>query len=111
MIRDYGGERKQQALQAASRLQQAGPALGAAGAQVGARDPGHAQAPSGGGAGPQQGPKVSRSSVRNDVYELVSELKQVAKNQQASATVKSEPTKIRKALSTTVEYAPYGCGC
>jgi PiT family inorganic phosphate transporter len=104
-------------LQAADRLQQAGPVLTSAGSAAAANDPPGQPAPppaagpstpqSDPGAGPQQGPAATPSAIRNEVYRLVSELKSVAQNPAASKEEKGEAARIRNSLRPTVEYAPW----
>ncbi len=115
LIQKYGDDQKQLGLQAANRLQQAGPALAADGANVGA--PGQPSIPPVSGTGssqrpepgaePQQGPKASRSALRDEVYRLVGELKAVAANPKASKAEKAEANRIHSAVRPSVEYAPW----
>lgn len=115
LVAKYGDDEKEQALRSAQRLQDAKPILVSAGASVGADDP-PAQAPgqqphSGGqlptGAGGQTGPAGTRSAIRNEVYRLVSELKGVARNPNASPEDKAEANRLRNSMRPAVEYAPW----
>ena len=109
LIQRFGDEDKQLALDAADRLQKAQPRLASAasgGAGRKATDAGGAG--SGAGGGGQQGPKAaSRSAVRDDVYRLLSELKEVGKSKQASKADKAQAGKIAAELRPTIEYAPW----
>ena len=118
LIAKYGDDQKQFGVEAARRLEQAGPVLGTQGAKAGANDqPGRPSVPpapgpgssgqAASGAGPQDGPKATRSAVRNEVYRLVSELKVVSKNPAASGAEKAEASRIRNTLRPSVEYAPW----
>ncbi len=110
LIENYGGDQKRFALQAGRQLQQAAPALMAAGAEVGAGGlpiAGEALAAEANAQPSPNVPQVVRSAVRNDVYLLVAELKTVAQNPRADAAVKAQAARLRSELKPTVEYAPW----
>ena len=107
LIQHFGDDEKQLALDAADRLQQAQPRLATArgGAGQSATDADGAGLGTGGG---QQGPKAAtRSAVRDDVYRLLGEPKEVGKSEQASKADKAQAGKIAAELRPTVEYAPW----
>jgi PiT family inorganic phosphate transporter len=56
---------------------------------------------------PRSGPQATRSAVRNEVYRLVTELKVVTQNANASPADKAEATRLRGELRPAVEYAPW----
>jgi PiT family inorganic phosphate transporter len=109
LIQRFGDEDKQLALDAAGRLQQAQSRLASAasgGTNQTATDAGGAGPGAGGGG--QQGPEAAtRSAVRNDVYRLIGELKEVGKSKQASKADKAQAGTIAAELRPTVEYAPW----
>jgi PiT family inorganic phosphate transporter len=105
LIQKYGDDQKQLGLDAVRHLQQLGPALKSDGATTGdGNDTGQVPAP---GAGDQQGPKATRSAIRDEVYRIVGELKYVAQSKDASKEDKAAAVKIRGALRPAVEYAPW----
>ncbi|HEX4506804.1 MAG TPA: anion permease [Alphaproteobacteria bacterium] len=108
LIAKYGDDEKQLGVEAANHLQQAGPSLKAAKADLA---PGFQRVADGAidqpGAGQQGGEKATRSAIRDAVYRVVGELKYVTKSKDASKEEKAEATRIRAALRPSVEYAPW----
>ena len=115
LIEKYGDDQKQIGVEAANRLQQAGPVLASAGASAGANDPpGQSAVPASpepsprrADAGAQQSAQDTRSTIRSEVYRLLAELKVVTQDPHASAAEKAEAGRIRGALRPSVEYAPW----
>jgi PiT family inorganic phosphate transporter len=101
LIQKYGDDQKMLGLQAVENLRQSGPALESSGASAG----------DGAGIGktaqPEQGPRATRSAVRNDVYRILGELKLVTQRKEATADDKAAATRIRESLRPAVEYAPW----
>ncbi len=102
LVQKYGDGQKQEALDSAQRLQQAAPVLGAetkpSQSQPQSTDP---------GAGAQPDPVATRSGIRAEVYTLVSELKEIGKNKQASPEDRALAGKLRSGMHSAVEYAPW----
>ncbi len=102
LVQKYGDQAKQVALDAAQRLQQAAPVLGTdakpAGSLPQSTDP---------GAGGQSDPTATRSGIRAEVYTLVSELKAIGKDQNASPEDRALAVKLRGNMHSAVEYAPW----
>jgi PiT family inorganic phosphate transporter len=115
LVARYGDDQREMALRSARRLQDAKPILVSSGARVGADDtPGQSTidpANSGGqpavGAGDQSDAAATRSAIRNEVYRLVSELKDVARNPSATPEDKAEANRLRNSMRPAVEYAPW----
>jgi PiT family inorganic phosphate transporter len=104
LIDKYGDDQKQVALDAAKRLQ-GGPTPSAPSVsplgfprtdQAADTDPGLRSADA-----------KSRSTVRDDVYQLISQLNHVAEVKGASDADKKQAKDIDKQLGNTVEYAPW----
>ena len=87
LIQKYGDDQKAEALRAVQQLEESGGTLQGAGADT--------------------GDQSTKSTIRGDVYRLVSEMKVVTANGQASAQDKADANKVRGELKPTVEYAPY----
>jgi PiT family inorganic phosphate transporter len=99
LIRQYGDDEKAAALDAIRSIASQADALG------GGADP---------SAGPRRlevGPKSAsatlRASIRDDVYQVISELKHAEGAKGISAEDKQTAHKLAKTLSGTVEYAPF----
>ncbi|MBV9653815.1 MAG: inorganic phosphate transporter [Acetobacteraceae bacterium] len=113
LIEKYGSDQKKEALDAIQRLEQDGPALASAGANIGSGE-GSEGVPSAAGPGAGNGttagqskPAAIRAGIRSDVYQVVSELKQVAKDKGVPADAKAEAGRLRGELRPAVEYAPW----
>ena len=102
LVQKYGDQARQEALASAQRLQQAAPMLGDGAAQSGSTpqntDP---------GAGSQPDPTATRSGIRAEVYTLVSELKAIGENKQASPQDRAQAKALRGNMHSAVEYAPW----
>ena len=117
LIQHYGDDLKDQALEAATTLQQSGPSLAATAAEM-PRDSA-AETPKDSTAGTQkdstaQAPKngaaqirATKSQLRGDVYFVLAELKQVGEDVHASPADKAQAAKLRKEMGPPVQYAPY----
>lgn len=105
LIQRYGDDEKGLALEAAQRLQQAQPRLASAESGAGGTATDADGAAPGGG---EQAPKAAaRSAVRDDVYRLIEQLKEVGRNGQASQEDKAQAGRVEGELKPTVEYAPW----
>ena len=100
LIEKYGDDEKQQALDAAKAL---------SGASLEAPpSPGHALSQDDGHPGlGMQGPKAqARSTTRDQVYRLISQLKHAEESSGISPDVKKQAKQVGKDLGHAVEYAP-----
>jgi PiT family inorganic phosphate transporter len=102
LIQKYGDDERSQALQAATRLQNsnAPKALTASPAVFDLSDDDRKLA------GKSQNGE-QRSDLRNDVYQLISQLKHVEEAPSVSADDKKTAQSVSKDLGATVEYAPW----
>ena len=102
LVERYGDGSRKDALDAAQRLQAAGPVLGSDQKPVSSApqstDP---------GAGAQPDPIATRSGIRAEVYTLVEELKAIGKNKQVSPEDRALAAKLRGGMHAAVEYAPW----
>jgi len=109
LIERFGDDEKRLAVEAADRMQQAQPRLASAasggGDHAAAGDSATDAAP--GGNGHQSPEAATRSNIRNDVYRILSQLKEVGRSKQASAAEKTEAGRIEAELKPAVEYAPW----
>ncbi len=117
LIQHYGDDLKDQALEAATTLQQSGPNLAATAAEM--PKPNTAETPKDSTAGTPkdstaQAPKngaaqirATKSQLRGDVYFVLAELKQVGEDAHASPADKAQAAKLRKEMGPPVQYAPY----
>ncbi len=117
LIQHYGDDLKDQALKAATTLQQSGPNLAATAAEM--PKPNTAETPKDSTAGTpkdstSQAPKngaaqirATKSQLRGDVYFVLAELKQVGEDAHASPADKAQAAKLRKEMGPPVQYAPY----
>jgi inorganic phosphate transporter, PiT family len=96
LIRQFGDDEKNRAMQAVARLQQMRPEQFAANVP-----PGNATDAS------MPAIQPSKSAIRDDVYRVVSELKVAGSNKAASKAERASATKLRQAISPVVEYAPW----
>ncbi len=92
LIQKYGDDLKQQALQAADALKNAGPTVAV-----------QAAAPPSDNA-PQQ--RVTRSQLRGDVYFVLAELKHVGEVKDADPADKAKAAALRTQMGPPVQYAP-----
>jgi inorganic phosphate transporter, PiT family len=93
LIQKYGSDQKQQSLQAAAALKQAGSNITAETAVTRVAD-----------SAPEA--KATRSQLRGDVYYVLSELKHVGEAKDADATDKAKAGDLRKKMGPPVQYAP-----
>jgi len=94
LIQRYGDDLKNQALEAATALQQAGPGIGDQAAPP-PSDTNHAAAV-----------RATRSQLRGDVYFVLSEMKHVGEVTNASTDDKAAAAKLRTEMGPPVQYAP-----
>jgi PiT family inorganic phosphate transporter len=99
LIRQYGDDRKAAALEAIRSTANQADALGA-GADP-STGPRHLEV------GPKSASATLRASIRDDVYQVISELKHAEGAKGISAQDKQTADKLAKTLSKTVEYAPF----
>jgi PiT family inorganic phosphate transporter len=93
LIRSYGDDRKQQALQAAEALKDAGSSVAMqAIKQVSERSP--------------QQQRSTKSQLRGDIYSVLAELKHVGEVENAAPADRKEASELRKQLGLPVQYAP-----
>ena len=85
LILRHGDDVKDEALEAARKLQQAGPSLADA---AGAQD------------------KAAKAGIRGDVYALLAQMRNVKEAKDASADDKAEAERLTKAMGPPVQYAP-----
>ena len=102
LVEKYGDQSKQDALEAARRLQQGAPAL-SNDAKPSTSTPQSTDS----GAGGQSDPVATRSGIRAEVYTLVSELRAIGKQKSIDGNDRALATKLRTAMHSTVEYAPW----
>jgi len=96
LIQHYGDDQKQQALQAAQRLVQAGPSLAEHAEPLPARI----------ATRPNAAHRETRSQLRGDIYFVLGELKHVGEAAGIPASDKSAAARLRKQMGTPVHYAP-----
>ncbi len=103
LIQRYGDDEKGLALEAAQRLQQAQPRLASAESGDAGSTATDADGAGPGGGGQQSPKAATQSAVRNDVYRLIEQLKEVDRSEQASKEDKTQAGELKP----TVEYAPW----
>jgi PiT family inorganic phosphate transporter len=101
LIANYGDDRKQEALAAVDAIEQRGARLAARG--TGSQPQG---APHELEVGPESSAAANRSAVRNDLYQVISQLKHAEEVRGVSADEKRQTQSILKQLGEAVEYAP-----
>ena len=102
LIAKFGDDRKEPALEAARRLQTLSATL-SAGLRTG-NEAAQATAP---GASQRNEIAAARSTIRGEVYHLVSQLKEVTESPAATQEEKAEAVKLRAGMRSAVEYAPW----
>jgi PiT family inorganic phosphate transporter len=102
LIRKYGDDEKDSALAAANNIEGLG-ARQAAGGQAAALDPPEGRTLE---VGPHSPAAKLRSTVRDDVYRVISELKHAEETKGISPDDKKQAQSITKELGGAVEYAP-----
>lgn len=91
LIQHYGDDQKDQALKAATALQQAGPGIAAQAGPPGPDTPAVRQ---------------TRAQLRGDVYDVLAQMKHVGEVASASKQDKAVASMLRKEMGQPVEYAP-----
>ncbi|MFM0643656.1 inorganic phosphate transporter [Paraburkholderia bryophila] len=94
LIQKYGDDVKDHALKAATALQKAQSELETQASELKS------------GASGQDGERATRSQLRGDIYEVVSQLKHVSEAKSASEQEKKQAADLMKDMSEPVEYAP-----
>jgi inorganic phosphate transporter, PiT family len=102
LVRQYGDDEKSRALVAARSIESAGSA-GVRLAALGNDDSGR---PPGLELGPNSPAAKQRSSVRDEIYQVISQLKHVEEVRTASKEDKQLAAQLAKRLGKSVEYAP-----
>jgi PiT family inorganic phosphate transporter len=94
LIQKYGDDVKSQALRAAIELQRAQPELQKQASELQSRN------------GQPDGERATRSQLRGDIYDVVSQMKHVGEIKDASPSEKKLAADLLKQMSQPVEYAP-----
>jgi inorganic phosphate transporter, PiT family len=94
LIQKYGDDVKSQALRAAIELQRAQPELQKQASELQSRN------------GQPDGERATRSQLRGDIYDVVSQMKHVGEINDASPSEKKLAADLLKQMSQPVEYAP-----
>jgi PiT family inorganic phosphate transporter len=105
LVDSYGDDQKQVALDAARRLTIS--ALPTSAQQVSAVGFPEFVGPIGRELGLQSDAAKARSVVRNDLYQLISELKYIEDKKDLAENVRTQAAELSKRLGETVEYAPW----
>jgi inorganic phosphate transporter, PiT family len=105
LLQKYGDDEKQTALASAKNIQERG-ARGQADARLNDGDAGRNAAPAKLEIGLKSATARQRSSVRGDVYQVISELKHVEEASGVSAPEKKQAKELALQLGKSVEYAP-----
>ncbi|WP_345815620.1 inorganic phosphate transporter [Paraburkholderia sp. PREW-6R] len=95
LVQKYGDDVKDHALKAAAALQNAQPELQKQASELNA------------GSRPVDGERATRSQLRGDIYEVVSQLKHVSEAKSASVQERKQAADLMKQMSEPVEYAPF----
>jgi inorganic phosphate transporter, PiT family len=103
LVQKYGDDEKEAALAAARSLQSQGQQATARLTSLGVDDSGR---PPGLEFGPQSPAAKARSTVRDDVYQIISQLKHVEEAKGVSKDEKKQAGDLAKRLGNSVEYAP-----
>jgi inorganic phosphate transporter, PiT family len=104
LIELYGDDQKAAGLAAAKSIERQAHSPGESGDQSNAVNPSaqpHLQA------GPNSSVAKVRATIRDDVYQVISQLKHAEESKQATAEVKKTAQKLAKQLGRSVEYAPF----
>jgi inorganic phosphate transporter, PiT family len=105
LIQKYGDDEKDSALAAVKSIaRRAEPSRQSADTTQADANPGSGRRPL--EVGPGSNAARQRSSVRDDVYRVISELLRVKDNSKITAQEKTEAQKLARRLSQSVEYAP-----
>jgi len=102
LVRKYGDDEKQSALDAAQALQTLAAARGGSGQADALQPPENRKLE----AGPQAPAAKLRSNVRDDVYQVISQLKHAEETKGISPDEKKQAQSLAKDLGHSVEYAP-----
>jgi PiT family inorganic phosphate transporter len=102
LIRQYGDDEKDSALTAAKNIEALGVKQAAEAQGLTLEPPGNHKLE----AGPQSPAAKLRSNVRDDVYQVISELKHAEETKGISSDDKKQAQSIAKELGGAVEYAP-----
>jgi inorganic phosphate transporter, PiT family len=94
LIHKYGDDVKSQALRAAIELQRAQPELQKQASELQSRN------------GQPDGERATRSQLRGDIYDVVSQMKHAGEIKDASPSEKKLAADLLKQMSQPVEYAP-----
>lgn len=105
LVQKYGDDEKATALASAKNIEARG-TQGQVGARLRGPDADQAERPAKLEVGLQSDTAKRRSSVRGDVYQVISELKHVEEAAGVSAQDKKQANQIAKQLGNSVEYAP-----
>lgn len=95
LIAAYGDDVKAQGLAAAQALVRAQPQLAQEASEL------HADLP------PAADERATRSQLRGDVYDVVSEMKYISERKEVPAAQRKEASQLRRSMSQPVEYAPW----
>ena len=102
LIRQYGDDEKDAALKAAKNIEALGVKQAAEAQGLALEQPGDHKLE----VGPQSPAAKLRSNVRDDVYQVISELKHAEETKGISSDDKKQAQSINKELGGAVEYAP-----
>jgi inorganic phosphate transporter, PiT family len=104
LIERYGDDQKASGLAAAQSIEQQANSAGQSGDQSNAVNPSaqpHLQP------GPNSPAAKVRATIRDDVYQVISQLKHAEESKQVTAADKKSAQKLAKQLGQSVEYAPF----
>jgi inorganic phosphate transporter, PiT family len=99
LVERYGDDQKASGLAAAKSIEQQANSAGGSAGQPNAAQP-HLQP------GPNSAAAKIRATIRDDVYQVISQLKHAEESKQVTADDKKDAQKLAKELGRSVEYAP-----